>query len=73
MKGERRQKVGIVGASSVGATIPYARMVRGGGKHISLFDIAKAKLNAEMLDLNHGLMFVPEAQLDGSDDIEVLG
>lgn len=72
MKRDRRQKVGIVGAGSVGATIAYACMVRGVGKHISLFDVAKAKLNAEVLDLNHGLMFVPEAQLDGSDDIEVL-
>lgn len=67
-----KQKIGIVGAGSVGATIAYACMVRGVGKHISLFDVAKAKLHAEVLDLNHGLMFVPEAQLDGSDDIEVL-
>jgi len=72
MKRDRRQKIGIVGAGSVGATIAYACMVRGVGKHISLFDVARAKLNAEVLDLNHGLMFVPEAQLDGSDDIEVL-
>lgn len=69
---ERKQKIGIVGAGSVGATIAYACMVRGIGKHISLFDIAKAKLNAEVLDLNHGLMFAPEAHLDGSDDIEIL-
>ena len=72
MKRDRRQKIGIVGAGSVGATIAYACMVRGVGKHISLFDVARAKLNSEVLDLNHGLMFVPEAQLDGSDDIEVL-
>ncbi len=69
---EHKQKIGIVGAGSVGATIAYACMVRGVGKHISLFDVAKAKLHAEVLDLNHGLMFVPEAQLDGSDDIGVL-
>lgn len=72
MKRERRQKIGIIGAGSVGATIAYACMVRGIGKHISLFDVAKPKLQAEVLDLNHGLMFVPEAQLDGADDIEVL-
>ena len=69
---EHKQKIGIIGAGSVGATIAYACMVRGVGKHISLFDVAKAKLHAEVLDLNHGLMFVPDAQLDGSDDIEVL-
>ncbi len=72
MKREHKQKIGIVGAGSVGATIAYACMVRGIGKHISLFDVAKPKLHAEVLDLNHGLMFVPEAQIDGADDIEVL-
>lgn len=72
MEREHKQKIGIIGAGSVGATIAYACVVRGVGKHISLFDVAKAKLHAEVLDLNHGLMFVPEAQLDGSDDIEVL-
>ena len=72
MKRERRQKIGIVGAGSVGATIAYACLVRGIGKHISLFDVAKPKLQAEVLDLNHGLLFVPEAQVDGADDIEVL-
>ena len=65
-------KIGIVGAGSVGATIAYACMVRGVGKHISLFDIAKTKVEAEVLDLNHGLMFVPMAKVDGSDDLNVL-
>ena len=61
-----------MGAGSVGATIAYACMVRGVGKHISLFDRVRAKVEAEVLDLNHGLMFVPMAKLDGSDDIAVL-
>ena len=39
-------KIGIVGAGSVGATIAYACMVRGVGKHISLFDVAKTKVEA---------------------------
>ncbi len=69
---ERPGKIGIVGAGSVGATIAYACMVRGVGKHISLYDVAKAKVEAEVLDLNHGLMFVPMAKVDGSDDMNVL-
>jgi len=69
---ERPGKIGIVGAGSVGATIAYACMVRGVGKHVSLFDVAKAKVEAEVLDLNHGLMFVPMATVDGSDDLNVL-
>jgi malate/lactate dehydrogenase len=44
MTNERRQKIGIVGAGSVGATIAYACMIRGVGKHISLFDIRRPSL-----------------------------
>ena len=65
-------KIGIVGAGSVGATIAYACMVRGIGKHISLYDVVKSRVDAEVLDLNHGLMFVPMATVDGSDDINVM-
>lgn len=72
MSVERTAKVGIVGAGSVGATIAYAAMIRGVAKQISLFDVAKSKVEAEVLDLNHGLMFVPMATIDGSTDIEVL-
>jgi L-lactate dehydrogenase len=70
--GKWQGKIGIVGAGSVGATIAYACMVRGIGKHISLYDVARTKVEAEVLDLNHGLMFVPMAKVDGSDDINVL-
>jgi L-lactate dehydrogenase len=60
MTTDRPSKVGIVGAGSVGATIAYACMLRGVAKHISLFDVASSKVHAEVLDLNHGLMFVPK-------------
>ena len=40
-------KIGIVGAGSVGATIAYACMVRGIGKHISLYDVVKSRVEAE--------------------------
>ena len=66
------QKIGIIGAGSVGATIAYAAMIRGVGRHIVLFDIARNKVDAEVLDLNHGLLFAPQATVDGSDDVEIL-
>ena len=72
MATERAAKVGIIGAGSVGATIAYAAMIRGVARQISLFDIAKAKVHAEVLDLNHGMLFVPPGTVEGSDDIEVL-
>jgi len=72
MAGDRPAKVGIIGAGSVGATIAYAAMIRGLARQISLFDIAKIKVNAEVLDLNHGMLFVPQGIVEGSDDVEVL-
>ena len=64
-------KIAVVGAGSVGATIAYACLVRGIGRTIALYDIDAAKTRAEVLDLNHGLQFVPQATVIGSDDIEV--
>ena len=67
----RTSKVAIVGAGSVGATIAYACMVRGVGQQIALYDVNRAKVDAEVLDLNHGLQFVPMATIEGSDDLAV--
>lgn len=66
-----RFKVAIVGAGSVGATMAYATLVRGVARHVVLYDINTAKVRAEVLDLAHGRQFFPEAQIEGSDDIEV--
>ncbi|MDR3735134.1 MAG: L-lactate dehydrogenase [Acidobacteriaceae bacterium] len=72
MSFEPTTKIGIIGAGSVGATIAYACLIRGVSRQISLFDIGKEKVSAEALDLNHGLQFVPPAQVNGSDDVNVL-
>jgi L-lactate dehydrogenase len=63
-------KIAVVGAGSVGATIAYACLIRGIGRTIALYDVDAAKTRAEVLDLNHGLQFVPQATVVGSDDIE---
>src|SRR3954447_25972790 len=68
---ERTSKIAIIGAGSVGATIAYACMIRGVAKQIALYDLAKTKVDAEILDLNHGLQFVPMASIEGSDDVAV--
>src|ERR687897_294965 len=64
-------KVAVVGAGSVGATCAYACLIRGIGRTIALYDINADKTRAEVLDLNHGLQFVPQATVIGSDDIGV--
>jgi L-lactate dehydrogenase len=68
---QRRTKLTIVGAGSVGATIAYACLVRGVGKTITLYDIDADKTRAEVLDINHGIQFVPMANVIGSDDISI--
>ncbi|MDC0708689.1 L-lactate dehydrogenase [Stigmatella sp. ncwal1] len=68
---EQVSKIAIIGAGAVGATIAYAAMIRGVAKQLALYDINRAKVDAEVLDLNHGLQFVPMATLEGSDDIGV--
>jgi L-lactate dehydrogenase len=72
MTTRRTAKIGIIGAGSVGATIAYVAMIRGVARQISLYDIVPAKVHAEVLDLNHGMLFVPPGSVDGSNDIEVL-
>ena len=71
MQQDSPDKIAIIGAGSVGATIAYACLIRGVGKSIVIHDVNKAKVEAEVLDLNHGLQFVPMATLEGSDDIEI--
>ena len=64
-------KIAIVGAGSVGATIAYAAMIRRVSNHISLYDVDQAKVEAQSLDLNHGLQFVPSVIIEGSSDIAI--
>ncbi len=67
----RRNKVAIVGAGSVGATLAYATLIRGVAHDVVLYDMATAKVEAEVLDLRHGLQFCPPADVDGSDDVAI--
>ena len=64
-------KIAVVGAGSVGATAAYACLIRGIARTIAIYDINADKTRAEVLDLQHGLQFVPEATVIGSDDIAV--
>jgi L-lactate dehydrogenase len=46
-------------------------MMRGVAKQIAIYDVDEAKVTAEVLDLNHGLQFVPMATIEGSSDVAV--
>lgn len=67
----RTTKVAVVGAGSVGATMAYAVLMRGAARTVALYDIDAAKVEAEVLDLGHGIQFMPMADVQGSDDVAV--
>jgi L-lactate dehydrogenase len=68
----RTTRLGIVGAGAVGATLAYAALMRGTAQTVALFDIDAKKVQAEALDLSHGIQFMPMAHVVGSDDVAVL-
>lgn len=63
-------RIVIVGAGSVGATLAYACLIRGVGGDIVLHDTDAAKVEGQVLDLRHGLGFVPAATVRGSADLD---
>ena len=67
----RTTKVAVVGAGSVGATLAYAALMRGAARTVALYDINAAKVEAEVLDIGHGIQFMPMAEIIGSDDVAV--
>lgn len=64
-------KISIVGAGSVGTAIAYASAIQGVGDEIALYDLNGPKATAEILDLQHGLQFVPATTVSGGDDLAV--
>ena len=56
-------KVSIIGAGYVGATTAFALMAGGVTSEIALIDVNKKKMAGEVLDLNHGISFVPQVRI----------
>lgn len=65
-------KVTIVGAGSVGSSAAYAALIRGSARHVALYDIATAKVEAEVLDLAHGTQFTGSTDIIGGSDLSVV-
>ncbi|MCG7416973.1 L-lactate dehydrogenase [Microbacterium sp. ACRRU] len=64
-------KLTVVGAGSVGASVAYAALIRGSARHVALYDIAEAKVEAEVLDLAHGTQFTGSSDITGGSDVSV--
>lgn len=62
-------KISIIGSGAVGTSIAYASLIRGTAGDIVLYDIATAKVEAEVADLAHGSHFTGWPQISGGDDI----
>ncbi len=67
----RPTKLAIIGAGAVGTAVAYASLIRGVARTIALMDINTPKVTAEVLDMSHGLEFVPRADIIGDDDVSV--
>lgn len=65
-------KLTVVGAGSVGASLAYAALIRGSARHVALYDVNTAKVDAEVLDLAHGTPFVGSSSIEGGDDLAVV-
>ncbi|WP_129583306.1 L-lactate dehydrogenase [Actinomyces mediterranea] len=68
----RPSKIAIIGAGAVGTAVAYACAMRGDARNIVLQDINKAKVEAEALDIAHGIQFTPCGSVEGSDDVEIV-
>ncbi|MGP3533282.1 L-lactate dehydrogenase [Microbacterium sp. RD1] len=64
-------KLTVVGAGSVGSSVAYAALIRGSARHVALYDVATAKVEAEVLDLAHGTQFTGTSDITGGSDISV--
>jgi len=64
-------KLTVVGAGSVGSSVAYASLIRGAAAQIALYDVATAKVEAEVLDLAHGTQFTGTSRIFGGDDLAV--
>lgn len=68
----RPSKIAIIGAGAVGTAVAYACAMRGDARTIVLQDINKKKVEAEALDIAHGIQFTPCGVVEGSDDVEIV-
>ena len=64
-------KIAVVGAGAVGTSIAYAALIRGVARTVALMDVNEAKVQAQVLDLQHGLEYVPRARVIGGADPQI--
>lgn len=68
----QRSKVSIIGAGAVGTATAYALLIKKIAGEVALYDLNKAKVEAEVLDLAHGSQFTSPSRIYGGDELEVV-
>jgi len=63
----RQKKVVVIGAGSVGTAYIYALLPRGVAGEIALIDLDQNRVEGEVLDLSHGLPFIPPVTIKKGD------
>jgi L-lactate dehydrogenase len=63
----RQKKVVVIGAGSVGTAYIYALLPTGVAGEIALIDIDEHRVEGEVLDLSHGLPFIPPVTVKKGD------
>ncbi|NVM23063.1 MAG: L-lactate dehydrogenase [Desulfobacterales bacterium] len=58
-----QRKVAVVGAGQVGSTFAFALMTSGLATSIVLIDVMTERAEGHVMDLNHGLPFVPPSRI----------
>lgn len=64
---KRERKVVVIGAGSVGTTYIYALMQTGLAGEIVLIDVDEKRVEGEIMDLSHGLPFIPPVVVRAGD------
>jgi L-lactate dehydrogenase len=60
---QRKRKVVVIGAGAVGATYIYALLQTGMAEEIALIDLDRDRVEGEIMDLSHGLQFIPPVHI----------
>lgn len=60
---QRERKVVVIGAGAVGTTYIYALLQTGMAEEIALIDVDRNRVEGEIMDLSHGLQFIPPVSI----------
>jgi L-lactate dehydrogenase len=64
---ELKPKISIIGAGNVGVRYAYASIINGLARKIVLVDVNKEKLMGEVMDLSHGMPYIPPVDIVAGD------